>query len=72
VHPDIVAGGEIAGWTTAGLPCDHSRNSVVLPYAKVCVTGAPSIARSAGLLPPTTLIETPPFEGVVVNVPRKE
>ena len=42
------------------------------PYANVCVTGWPSIARSAALLPPSTVIETPPFAGVAVSWPRNE
>ena len=57
------------GWTTAGLPADHLRNSVVESYANVCVMGAPSMARSAARLPPSTLIDTPPFDGVVVSCP---
>src|SRR5689334_18595380 len=54
------------------MPFAHFRNSVIEPYAKVWVTGAPSIARRATLLPPWTLIETPPFDGVAVSWPRNE
>ena len=49
------------------MPFDHLRNSVVAPYANVCVTGWPSIARSATRFPPSTVIGTAPFAGVAVS-----
>ena len=44
---------------------------MVVPYANVCVTGWPSIARSATRFPPSTVIGTAPFDGVAVSCPTK-